>query len=289
MVDSVMVDSSHCKPIETRKRSSMLSPIQSQPKSDELSVVFGDENGRNDSQIDFSNLTVDVDQTNKQIVVDVSMSMSLTQSMHQSLNQSLNASKGCTILDDTYVKTPDSVRLTRSTIKSPKAIDNTSEMIHTTLTAERTPIGVIRLRKVTPKIATPEISISDDEDVPYELVVVNKSQHSQMCVEHCDSVDSTKLADDSSITSPVKYPIVPTNSAIASKTTAKAHPFPFSPRIILNRINSIDEYQKNVSTQETPKMILNKAKRKPSHKKTVGTKNGKNILSVVYPFFFVFQ
>lgn len=284
-----MMDPSHCKSIETGKRNSMLSPIQSDTKSNEFSIEFGAENERNDSQIDFGNLTVDVDQTNKQIVVEVSMSMSLTQNMHQSANQSLDASTCGAIMEDTYVKTPGNTRLTRNSIntsvssteinrnfyKSFEAINNDSVKRYTPTVAkrsdfepERTPIGVIRLRKVTPKIETPEISISDDET--YEIIVVNKSQ--QMCAEHCDSVNSTINEFESSISLAINYPMMLENSTIATKSTANAHPFPFSPRIILHRINSIDEYHRSVSTQETP--IVNKNKRKPRQAKVVSTKKG---------------
>lgn len=267
----------------------MLSPIQSQPIPNELSIVFGNENERNDSQIDFANLTVEVDQANKQILVNVSTAMSVTQTLHQSVNQSSNAS-AC-VIEDTFVKSPAHTRSTRNSInvaKSPKEIDNISYksievvqddsmMIDTTPAAvkhlsfarNRTPIGVIRLRKVTPKIDTPELNISDDE--AYEVVVVNKSRHSQMCVDHFDTVNSTMsdIEEDSPTT---VYPQVPTNSEIASKSTAKAHPFPFSPRILLHRINSIDEYQESVS----PKVTMDKKQRKASKTKATRTKKGKN-------------
>lgn len=299
---SEMVDQSLCKPIEGKNRDAMLSPIQSQTLSNELSIAFGNENERNDSQIDFANLTVDVDQANKQILVDVSMSM--TQNLHQNTNQSLNASSCAAITENTFIKTPDNTRLTRNSINTTKsstkiksncyeaiAFDDSSKInenhsvdnfscINTTPAAEflsfqhdRTPIGVIRLRKVTPNIETPEIYISDDEE-EYEIVVVNKSQHSRMCVDHFDAINSTM--DEFRENPPAaNYPLMPINSAFASKSTVNAHPFPFSPRIILHRINSIDEYQQSMSTQEAPN-VLDKNKRKP-RQIAARTKKGINL------------
>lgn len=268
----------------------MLSPIQSQPIPKHRSIAFGgDENERHDSLIDLTNLTVDVDHANKQILVDVSMS--LAQNLHQNADESLNASTCSAIGDVTFTKTPDSTRLTRNSIntsksasetnsnrfESPEATHDDSVQLNITAAAEylsfhrdRTPIGVIRLRKVTPQVETPEISISDDEE--YEIVVVNNGH---MHAQQFDSVNSTM--DESDENPPAAYhPIIPTNSAIASKSTAKAHPFAFSPRIILNRINSIDEYQQNLTIQETPKTMISRKsdKRKPRQTKAARTKNG---------------
>lgn len=290
-----MVDQSQCKPSGTGKRSTLLSPIQSQPipMPNEFSIVFGDENKQNDSQIDFANLTVDVDQENKQILVDVSASMSLAQNLHQSVNQSLNAS-ACVVIEDTFVKSPNHTQLLRDSInvtKSPIDIDNscyksievvqddslktdtTPAMAYFSFERNRTPIGVIRLRKVTPKIDTPEQNISDDE--AYEVVVVNKSRHSHMLLSPVGTMNSTMfdIEGDSPATN---YPMSPINSEIASKSPAKAHPFPFSPRIMLHRINSIDEYQENLPVQETPKMTMDRNQRRASKTKATRTKNGKN-------------
>lgn len=277
---------------ETGTLNAMPSPIQSQPTPKQRSIAFGgDENERHDSLIDLTNVTVDVDHANKQILVDVSMSMSLTQNLHQNADESLNASMYSAEGDVTFTKTPDSTRLTRNSInasksaserngnryESPEATHNDSVQLNITAAAEylsfqrdRTPIGVIRLRKVMPHVETPEISISDDEE--YEIVVVNNSH---MCAQQFDSVNSTM--DESDENPPAAYhPIMPTNSAIASKSPAKTHPFAFSPRIILNRINSIDEYQQNLTIQETPKGMMSRKsdKRKPRQTKAARTKNG---------------
>lgn len=287
------VDQSQCKSIETGKHNSMLSPIQAQPIPNELSIVFGDENERNDPQIDFANLTVDVDQANKQILVDVSSSMlSLTQNLHEKVHESLNASTCGVITEDTFIKSPEHTPSTRNSINATKSsaeiddscykstevaqndsvkINTTPAMKHFSFERERTPIGVIRLRKVTPKIATPELNISDDE--AYEVVVVNKSRHSHMYAEHFDTLDST-MSDIEENSPATNYPMMPINAEIASKSTAKAHPFPFSPRIILHRINSIDEYQESVSKQETPEVTMDKSKRNASKTKATHTKNG---------------
>lgn len=292
------------KTVEAKNDNTMLSPIQSQPVSNELSIVFDHENER----IDFANLTVDVNQENKQIVVDVSMSMSLTQNPNENGNQSLNVSStNGVIIEDTFVKTPDNTRVTRNSInttkssteinyKSTDAVSNDSVKMNTTpameylsFQQERTPIGVIRLRKITPKIETPEIYISDDDDEEYEIVVVNKSQHSHMFVEHIDLVDST-MNDSEEDQPAADYPMMPINSAIASKSTAKAHPFPFSPRIILHRINSIDECQQSVPIQETPKVVtVNENRRKPRQMKVARTKKGTYVCLLFVEFFVLKQ
>lgn len=294
-----MVDQSLCKPIEGKNRShrnAMLSPIQLKPISNELSIAFGNENERNDSQIDFANLTVDVDETNKQILVDVSMS--LAQNLHQNTNQSLNASTRATITEDTFIKTPNNTRLTRNSfnlLSKSSTIDDSAKInenhsvassscINTTSAAEclsfqhdRTPIGVIRLRKVTPNIETPEIFISDDEE--YEIVVVNKSQHSHMCVDHFDVTNSTM--DEFAENPPAaNYPLMSIDSAIASKSTINAHPFPFSPRIILHRINSIDEYHQSMSILETTNRV-DKNKRK-ARQKVARSKKGMGSSLLLY-------
>lgn len=280
-----MVDQSQRKSIESEKRN--LSPIQSQPIPTEISIIFGDRNERNEPVVDFSNVTVDVDQTNKQILVDVSMSM--PQDLHP--NQSVNTATYSPItIQDTFIKSPEHSRVTRNSInamKSSTEIDNkcyksievaknesikintTPAVQHTSFDHDRTPIGVIRLRKVTPKIETPELNISDDE--AYEVVVVNKSRHSRVCADHSVTVNSTTAdVEDNALAS--YYSEMPKNPEIASKSTARVHPFQFSPRIILNRINSIDEHQESVSIEEPPtKTLIIKQKRKASKART---KNG---------------
>lgn len=264
----------------------MLSPIQSQSNMNEFSVIFGDENERNDSQIDFADLAVDIDTANKQIVIDVSMSFS--QNPHQIQNQSQNAvTSQCEcdeIKHDSYM-IRNNTRLTRSLnntlVKSLTEIDSNlfksseaviiddSVEIYTTPIAqrlsygERTPIGKIRLRRVTPKTVTPELNTPDDET--YEIVMVQSIQHSQMCQEHFDSVKMMHKFEE--IAPAIDYPVMPMNTTIANKATAIAHPFPLSPRIILHRIESIDEYNRSTSQQRTRTRKLKAVKNKTKHTK----------------------
>lgn len=262
----------------------MLPSIQPQSNASVFSAIFGDENERNGSEIDLANVTVDIDQTNKQILVDVSTSLS--QNAHQSQKQSLNASKSqCEldeIKDDTFM-IGNNTRLARSlnntTVESPEVDNNcykSSEVIiddsitmYTTPIAqrlsyerERTPIGKIRLRKITPKTATPEIP---DEET-YEVVMVTTSTNAQISREHFDSMEMMREFDE--ISPAINYPVMPMNAAIASKASEIAHLFPLSPRIILHRIDSIDEYMQTTSQQPTRKVIAAKNKTKQTKKGT---------------------
>lgn len=286
-----MMDLSECKPIEAANHETMLSPTQSQTKLNELSTAFGNGNDQNDSQIDFANLTIDIDQTNKQILVDVSISVS--QNVQSDANQSLNVTKcECNMIkEDTFIKSPHGIRLTRSSINTAVSsteieskfykseitdndsmkMDTTPTVKHSSFEAKRTPIGVIRLRKVSLKTETPEMNIPEDET--YEIVIVDKSQHSEICAENFDSMNSTKH-EFSGISPAKNYPLMPMNSEIASQTTTKAHPFPFSPRIILHRINSIDEYHQSLSIQATPKVTAVKNKHKTRITKTERSEKG---------------
>lgn len=270
----------HNESIKSAKRPSMLSPIQSQPNVNEFSVVFGDENERNDSQINFTNLAVDIDQTNKQILIEMSMPLAQDARIE---NQTLLGFKceSVEIRNDTFIMRR-STRLTRSlnntmaqsaeidnnrSKSSEAAIDESVKMYTTPIAqrlsfeAERTPIGKIRLRKITPKTVTPDIRTPDDE--VYEIIVVRRSQNSRIHREHSDSMEMMNEFDEISPT--INYPVMPMDTAaIANKVIV--HPFPLSPRIILHRINSIDEYKESTTQQPTMKVKATKTKTKQTKK-----------------------
>lgn len=264
---SQMVNISQRKSIQIGKQ---LSPIPLQAPVNDISA-----HERKDSQIDFANLTVDINQTDKQILVEVSTPLSKIESASQISNISKDE---CVVIDDDSFMSRNNTRLTRNSFnttmssskcnKSSKSFDDDNIEILTTPVVSRlsfghqaTPIGKIRLRKIGPKTESPDLDISEDET--YEIVVVNKSQ--QMCEEHSNAMGMMQQFEE---TTSAK------NSAIASKTTATAHPFPLSPRIILHRINSLDEYQQSISTQPTPVVTSVNKKRIERKAKVVRTKKG---------------
>lgn len=260
MVASEITDISKRKSICNGKS---LSPRSSLSKMGELSR---NKIECNDSQIDFANISVDINQTDKQILVGVStpLPQNVQQISHEISN--IGDSKYGAYDKDSYISLRCSTRLTRTTINTTPVTTPVAKRL--SFECQRTPIGVIRLRKISTKTETPELNMPDNET--YEIVIVNDSP--QICEEHFESMKEMEHTKEYTLAK--NYPLKPINCTIASKTTPNAHPFPLSPRIILQRINSLDEYQRSVSIQPTPKVKAFKTKRNIPKTNVEHTKRG---------------
>lgn len=272
----------------------MPSPIQSRPTVNDFSVIFGDENEKQiEPQIETANLTVDIDQ--KQILIEVSMSQNVDESQNQTFDVSESKHECDEIKEGTYM-TRNSTRLTRSlnnTIaqtgmdatyyKSSDVIciDDSVQTCTTpiakrlSINHERTPIGKLLIRKVTPHTTESygnESNVPDDE--AYQVIMVNKNQQSQIFEEQSDSLEMLNEYEEVSPT--VNNPVKHVNLVIASKRTS--HPFPFSPRVILNRINSIDEYNRMTSQPLSSATKATKHNRKPRQQQKMKSKHYKSFI-----------
>lgn len=131
--------------------------------------------------------------------------------------------------------------------------------------AKRTSIGMIRLRH---DISNDTI---DDHSI-YEILMVEKDRISSLKKVRFSPVDRIIIADanededdddDTDEASNGKIYPFPASNAIASKMTASDHRFPIAPQMVLDRIHSLQEYNRNIAMQNMARVTAESMRMKP--------------------------
>lgn len=194
------------------------------------------------------NVSIHLDHFERKIVVELPTTLNDLTSSPQDVKQNISQN---TLQPDNF-NTPLKIE--------PNQIDDVfSEAIISSTTKinehVRTPIGVLRLRKCNPKH-------EQYEDTVYEVLMENRTQTIEISDESMNS---------SEISPYTPYPLK-MSSAIASKSSRSY--FPMSPRIILHRINSLEEYQYYHQYRTAPQIMPpKKVGRKVQRTKSTRTKS----------------
>lgn len=149
--------------------------------------------------------------------------------------------------------------------------------------AKRTSIGMIRLRH---DISNDTI---DDHSI-YEILMVEKDRISSLKKVRFSPVDRIIIADaneneddddDTDEASNGKIYPFPASNAIASKMTASDHRFPIAPQMVLDRIHSLQEYNRNIAMQNMARVTAESMRMKPQQ--------NRKLTKGLNHFFFCFQ
>lgn len=117
-----------------------------------------------------------------------------------------------------------------------------------------TPIGTMRLRQTMNTTYDIPVDTIDDNSV-YEILMVSNDRFSPLKKVRFSPVDRIimgtteheDIAGEAPVVSQV-YPL-PASDAIASTTTANNQRFPIAPNAILDRINTLQEYDRSITMQ----------------------------------------
>lgn len=186
------------------------------------------------------------DQSGKLSVVDANVTES---SLNQDENQS--SSELAMLIDDDASQQQQNVIQNRLSLLSVNRSVNSTA--HSSKTMKLTPIQKLRIKRITPKMEDPENN--DSERYVCENVHNRSSQTPQQ---------SFKSNQSNNVSYSRSYQLR-VRSAIASKTRASKYKLPLSPRIILDRINSMSAYKK---TLKSSTRASDRAKRRLSIKLT---------------------
>lgn len=207
------------------------------------------------SELDHVNYSV---QECQNLIVKTEQLQALNQSIEELFNQKATNLEIDKIIDESYETQLNDSMMVQLTPIAKKRI--TAEL-------ERTPIGIIRLRrKITPmNVDMPNTTI-DDNNTAYEIVMVNKNRPAPLQEIQFNSVQaitnaSTGIIADVKATNVLgkSYPL-PKSDAIASKMTANEQRFPIAPSMIFERLNKLQEYSNRMISMQ------NAANVAPDHK-----------------------
>lgn len=235
-----------------KPRLSAVNEIESTTKectvnTDKEQVANGDKSTKEMDQIEnqtenIVNLSVHIDHDDKKILVEMPTTGTNNKNTYSTTNDDI---LGTTIMNDT-MQSPNKQNVVCEELITSTTIPYSSPNVTTCPNDQvRTPIGVLRFRK---RCSQP----NKTDNTMYEVVLVDQNP----------DIDNSK-----NIRSPIGYPL-PEQSAKASKSSAKCHRFPMSPRVILQRINSLDEYNKyNKIDRKPPPTTKTSTKAKSSRAK----------------------
>lgn len=246
-------------------------------KTNESGVAIASPSEQADTASNF--IAVDVNHATKQIIVEVAGTPVTPADTLPSATQ-FPSSPLLLESNENPIKTQNensvenSFGLSMSTDEVDKTLDRTYETpINASMTVQLTPItdnrdsfggtpiGMIRLRQTMNEFPVDTI----DESSAYEILMVSTDRISPMKKVRFNTIDSIMgtnqkenenhfhHADETEVASVERYVgkayPMPVNNAIACKMSANNQYFPIAPQMIINRISSLQEYNRSITMQ----------------------------------------